>query len=224
MTVDLVGISIHEFDVAITDLLLFVEATLFAYFLYQKRSTQILLRRLLVLLFLALGISSLLGALFHAFFPAKTATGSGFAIWIATALFIGLIAIVVWLIDLYILGDKKLLKVTLPIPVAYLLIFVYVLFFLSYQFKIIILFYLPPMIFLAMISLMKLIQTKKRPWFWLLAGLVLSFLAAAAQYLQINLHSIYFNYNALYHLVQGVALTLLFLSFQKMLTDSIQAT
>ena len=48
-------------------------------------------------------------------------------------------------------------------------------------------------------------------------GLALSFAAAAIQQLRIALHPVYFNHNALYHLVQAVALALLFIAFRGLL-------
>ncbi len=220
MTINILGTSIHEFDVAITDLVLCLETLLFAFILYRKKSAHITFRKLCMWLFVFLSLSSLLGGFFHAFFPDKATTSGGFAIWISTALSIGLTAAVGWLIDSYILGSKKLLKITLPFTLVYLTAFVYVLFFVDYQFKTIILFYSPPMILLTVISLWKLVTTKKKLWLWLLTGLILSFLAAAAQYLQINIHPVYFNYNALYHLIQGIGLALLFLSFRKILAET----
>jgi predicted Co/Zn/Cd cation transporter (cation efflux family) len=41
-------------------------------------------------------------------------------------------------------------------------------------------------------------------------GLVLSFIAAAIQQIGIGLHPLYFNHNALYHLIQAIGLFLLF--------------
>src|SRR3989344_7419783 len=76
---------IHEPDVAITDLILFIESILFAWLFYKQTSNHFLLRKLLILLFLSLGASSFIGALFHAFFPAKATTAEGFIVWILVA-------------------------------------------------------------------------------------------------------------------------------------------
>jgi hypothetical protein len=45
-------------------------------------------------------------------------------------------------------------------------------------------------------------------------GLVLTFVAAAIQQLNISIHPVYFNHNALYHAVQAVALGLIFVGFR----------
>lgn len=220
MTIDFFGIPLHEFDVAITDLLLFAESAVFVYFLWQRQSTQTLLRRLLILLFLALGTSSLLGALFHAFFPAKATTTGGFAFWMLVATSIGITACAVWCINALIFKGQKFFKIVLPFVVLYITAFTYIMFFIDYQFKTIIFFYAPPMIVLALVSLIKFLRKHTFAWIGVLTGVILSFVAAAIQYLQIGIHPIYFNYNALYHMIQGVALAVIFLSFLTLLKSN----
>lgn len=220
MIIDLFGISIHEFDVAITDLLLFIETILFAYFLYRSQSTQIVLRRLLVLLFFALGMSSLIGALFHAFFPAKATTAEGFAVWMFVAASIGIAACSVWCINALIFKGQKFFKIVLPLVVIYMITFMYVVYFINYQFKTIIFFYAPPMIVLALLSLVKFLRERNISWVVVFVGVTLSFVAAAIQYLQISIHPVYFNFNALYHVIQGISLAIIFLSFHSLLSKT----
>src|SRR5205823_6043329 len=52
------------------------------------------------------------------------------------------------------------------------------------------------------------------------AGLGLIFIAAAAQQARIALHPRYFNHNALYHLIQALALWLLFLGLRRLHADA----
>lgn len=217
MTINFLGITLHEFDVAITDLLLFAESVIFVYFLLQKQSTQTLLRHLLILLFLALGASSLLGALFHAFFPAKATTTGGFIFWMLVAASIGITASTVWCINGLIFKGQKFFKMILPFIVLYFITFMYIVYFIDYQFKTIILFYAPPMIVLALISLVNFIRDHNFAWFGVFIGVILSFVAAATQYFQISIHPLYFNFNSLYHVIQGISLAVIFLSFRSLL-------
>ena len=46
---------------------------------------------------------------------------------------------------------------------------------------------------------------------WGIAGLGLTFLAAAVQRLNIAIHPHYFDHNALYHVIQGAGLWMIFL-------------
>ncbi len=217
--ISILGVHIYEFSVAITDFILFIGSCLFAYFLYTQKTTQVLLHRLFILLFLSLSASSLLGAIFHAFFPEKTSTTSGFVIWILTALSIGITASVVWCINGIIFKGNKSLKIVLPFVILYLLAFIYALLNVDYHFKTIIFFYIPPMAIFALISLVQFLKNHILAWFYLFIGIMISFIAAIIQYLQISLNPIYFNFNSFYHLVQGIALVVIFLSFRSLLGE-----
>jgi hypothetical protein len=87
----------------------------------------------------------------------------------------------------------------------------------SHQFKIIIAFYVPPMIALAVISFARWRRTSAMQWFWMFTGIVISFVAAALQFLRIGIHPVYFNHDAVYHVVQAAALAILFVSFLRVL-------
>jgi hypothetical protein len=50
-----------------------------------------------------------------------------------------------------------------------------------------------------------------------IAGVALTFVAAAVQHGRIGLHPRYFNHNALYHLIQAFALLLIFLAARGLL-------
>jgi hypothetical protein len=45
---------------------------------------------------------------------------------------------------------------------------------------------------------------------WGIVGLVLTFLGAAVQQLKLAVHPVYFDHNALYHLIQFVALWMIY--------------
>jgi len=50
-----------------------------------------------------------------------------------------------------------------------------------------------------------------------LAGTMLTLVAAIIQRKEIKLHSRYFNHNAFYHLVQAIALLMIFMAARKMI-------
>jgi uncharacterized protein DUF6962 len=52
-------------------------------------------------------------------------------------------------------------------------------------------------------------------WTLIALGLTLSAVAALLQQLEIALHPVYFDHNAVYHLVQAAALVLLYLGFRR---------
>ena len=90
--------------------------------------------------------------------------------------------------------------------------YVAVILFVSQSFTVAIVYYLPAAAFLLIAF--ALAYRREQAGFLLagLAGMVLTFVAAAVQQIRINLHPIYFNYNALYHLIQAFAFVLLFLA------------
>ncbi len=187
------------------------------YLLYKLQPPQTSLRRLLILLFISLGTASLFGALFHAFFPEKATTAGGFMTWMLVANSIGVTASVVWCINALLFRGTSFFKAMLPFAVIYMAIFAYAMLYINYQFKTIIFFYAPPMVILALASLLKFSRERVYAWIWLFVSVMLSFVAATIQYLQISIHPVYFNYNALYHVIQAISLAIIFLSFRLVL-------
>ncbi|MBW3553785.1 MAG: hypothetical protein KY466_09745 [Gemmatimonadetes bacterium] len=214
--IELFGIAIHEPDVALTDLALAVESALFAWLL-RARGARRTLRTLLVALFVALAASSLLGALFHAFFPAKAAAASGRAMWLLVTGAIGGVAAVLWLLDALLLGGERAVRRALPLAGLYLAGFMAVIAFVDDSYATVIVFYLPPLLLLTGIAAVRVLRERSTTWALVLAGLLLSFAAAAAQFLGVALHPRYFNANAVYHVVQGIALAVLFVGFRRTL-------
>ena len=80
--------------------------------------------------------------------------------------------------------------------------------------------YLPAAAFL-LVAFLRAAVRRRASWARLGAyGLALSFAAAAIQHFRIALHPVYFNHNALYHLVQAVALALLFMASRGLLAPT----
>jgi hypothetical protein len=52
------------------------------------------------------------------------------------------------------------------------------------------------------------------------SGIALTFVAAAVQQLRIAIHPVFFNHNALYHLVQAIALALVFVACRGLLAPT----
>jgi hypothetical protein len=80
--------------------------------------------------------------------------------------------------------------------------------------------YLPAAVFLLAGFLRAALH--ERVW-WAGLGawaLALTFVAAAIQQLRVALHPVYFNHNAFYHLVQAVALALLFMACRGLLAST----
>jgi len=150
----------------------------------------------------------------------QTSTTSGFTVWILVTASIGITASVIWCINALIINGNRLFKIVLPFSILYLVALVYTVMFIDFQFKIIIMFYLPPMVVFAFVSGIFYLKYRIRAWVYLFTGLILSFIAAAIQYFQIGIHPIYFNHNALYHVIQGIALVMIFIASRLLLKQT----
>jgi len=87
-----------EPDVAPTDFLLAVQCAAFSVHLFHKRDGELLVRRLYAALFGALGVSSLLGGLWHGVFSGRE-TALGQWVWLCVMAALALGAALLWLIS-----------------------------------------------------------------------------------------------------------------------------
>lgn len=216
--INILGIRIHEFSIALSDFILFIETGIFAYLIYRDTSAKLnfkMIQGLSFFLFFFLSISSLLGSLFHAFFPEKVASVGGWTIWMFIALSIGLIASVMWCINAYLLNKEGINKVINYFVSIFLILYLFVVLFVDYHYPTIIIFYAPPILLLGSIALIRSIRTKQKVWAYLSLGVLLSLIAAGVQALHISFDPVYLNFNTLYHIIQGIALVFLFVSFRE---------
>jgi hypothetical protein len=200
-------ILIHEPDVALTDFGLAVECALFAGWLHRGVSGS--LSRAFVAFFAAVAAASLLGGISHGFMTDQSALPARL-IWQSTLVAIGLGAFASCVIGARLsLSEKAAARVT-AFAGALLALYLVVVLFVSQSYGVAITFYLPGAIFLLAAFA---IAYRRRPAGFLVAGLAgvaLSFVAAAVQQVGIGLHPHYFDHNALYHLIQAFAFVLIF--------------
>lgn len=206
--ITILGIQIYEFTIAFSDLILFIESIFFASLLYKKNRHGFFL-------FLFLGMSSLLGAIFHAFFPLKAESPGGFIIWMLTTAIIGLVTVTILYTITHLLNHRFLFKIIHIFTLIFLGLYLYMIMFVDYDYPMVIRFYAPVILLLGAVGLWKFITDKEIIWFYLIAGIILSVTAAGIQSLKLSFDPIYFNYNTLYHIIQGVALIFLYFFFKK---------
>jgi hypothetical protein len=84
--------------------------------------------------------------------------------------------------------------------------------FIVQTFRVAILNYLPASIFLLVVFFLTYVRVRKGPVLIGLVGIVLTFVAAGVQQAGVVVHPIYFDHNALYHVIQAVALFMIFWS------------
>lgn len=208
MTLELFGLVIHEADVALTDVALAALGGFFAQRLGRGDAVTPV-RAYGRAMLAGLAAAALLGAAFHAFFPAKTATRAGWLLWGGVATAIALTAAAMLLLAAYLLRPG-------PVPAARkTAVFAYVTAFVIYAtsgnqaYGRIVLFYAPVLVALIAAGVRTAIGEQSRAWWVVVAGLLLSIGAAMVQQARVVLHPQWFDHNALYHVVQAIALVLI---------------
>ena len=202
--------TLTEPAVALTDFALAIECVVFVLLLARGDASDRTLRLWFVVFFASAGLASVLGGSVHGFFPDKNSDGRQI-LWQATLLAILVTALAAWNIGAGLLLTERKATVVRRLAILQLVIFSFVVMFVKPEFYIAIIAYLPATLFL-LIGLISGYRSRRLPALrWGIAGLGLTFLAAAVQRLNIGIHPHYFDHNALYHVIQGAGLWMIFL-------------
>ncbi len=208
--------TLLEPDVTLTDFGLALECGGFAAWLAWRHAPAAPLRLAFIGFFAAVALAALLGGITHGFLPDEQARLYR-VVWLSTLIAIGAAALASWAIGArLIFSDRTANRVT---AFAALLFAAYVaaVVFVSRSFAVAIAHYLPAAAFL--LFAFAYAWRRRRSGFLAagIAGVALTFVAAAVQQGRIGLHPLYFNHNALYHLIQALALLLIFLAARGLL-------
>ncbi len=209
MTAALAAIAINDPDVALTDVGLTLLGGWIAWRLWTRPGRNSVQRD--GALFMAgLALAALCGAAFHAFFPLKTATRPGFLMWVPVVAAIAFTSAVMLALAC------RLLVPSVPAPVrrlavaAYAAAFVVQALLVDESYGTVVRFYAPTLLALLAAAVVMTHRLRSAAWRTVAAGLALSGVAALLQQARVALHPAYFDHNALYHLLQGVALVLVY--------------
>ena len=197
--------TLLERDVAPTDFGLTIECLALAAWLHW-RTPMNPLRTWFVIFFAALGIAALLGGITHGFLNDPRSALYGLT-WSTTLLAIGIAAVATWTIGARLLFSERTANESWLPPVCCSSCT-----WLSRSFTVAIVTYVPAVAFLLLAFAL---TYRRRPSSYLragIAGLVLSFVAAAIQQAEIRAPGL--THNALYHLVQAVAMLMIFAAAQ----------
>ena len=202
---------ITEPDVTFTDYGLAVECAVFTYLLYHRGDPQATPRTWFAVFFGSVGVAALAGGTVHGFFLDEKTAGARI-LWPVTLIAIGVSALAAWQIGARIQFPEGLARwISVGATVQFTAYGVLVLF-VTQKFWIAIVNYLPAAVFLLVVLFLTYRRTRERPALVGLVGLGLTCVASGVQQAGIALHPIYFNHNALYHLIQAVALFMIFWS------------
>ena len=198
-----------EPDVALTDYGLAIECALFTYLLHRQGSLQRQLKTWFMLFFMSVGVGALTGGTVHGFFLNEATAGYA-VLWPATLLAIGVTALATWTIGAKIQFTTATARWITIVAAAGFVGYCGVVLFVTQDFFVAIVNYLPAVSFLLLVFLHLYLRTRERLVLFGLVGLALILVASWVQHNRIALHPIYFNHNAFYHLIQAVALFLIF--------------
>ena len=192
-----------EPDVTVTDYLLALEAFAFAV-LIARSATGTALQRWFVIFFAATAAASLVGGTVHGFFT------NSVVLWRLVLVSLGVVSAAAWAIGARLLFADRAAQIITSAAWAEFVVYALVVLFVTDSFAVAILNYLPSTIFLIVAFYVSYQASSAAPLALGLGGLLLTLVAAGVQQARIALHPTYFNHNAVYHLLQAIALFLIF--------------
>ena len=211
------SVAVHEPAVVLTDLVLAVLGAVLAW-----RLTGV--GRVLMG---GLASAAFFGAIFHAFFPARTATTAGYLAWlpVAGSILVVAAALLDMALSIFVTrltpgpspgntDTRRAVALKYCILVCYCLLFVAVVLFVDESFSTIVLLYAPALALGLGAAALAAIRTRERAWTLVAVGLTLSAVAALLQQARVAIHPVLFDHNAVYHVVQAAALVVLYLGFR----------
>lgn len=194
-----------EPDVTITDYILAVQCLCFALLIYRKAANFPW-----IFLFGSLSSASLMGGTVHGFLPDESSLAYAI-LWRLTLISIGGMTLAGWYVGSAFFINKPAAEWIRKVAIAQFCLFSAIIIFYSQQFLLAALNYLPSAFFLFALFLRGYFKTKERAYLFGVVSIALTFLGSFIQIAKVSLHPIYFNHNALYHVIQFIAICLLFI-------------
>lgn len=217
MILELFGLAIHEPDVVFTDLGLALLGGWLGWRLWRRPQA---LARAGAVIMAGLANAALWGAFFHAFFPERTATPLGYALWLPVAFSIGIAASGLLWLGLQVLMPRLAPVSMRALIAAYAVGFAATVLWVDESFSTLVYLYAPALATALVAALLQCARSRSRGWALITAGFTVCIVASLLQQAKVALHPLYFNHNALYHLIQAAALVLLYRGFLRE-TDSL---
>lgn len=196
-------------DVALTDYALALECLIFAYLLHPVQQGLRSAARWFMIFFLSIAIAAAVGGTVHGFYEDPASTGSR-KLWPLTLIAIGITALAGTNIAATLQFEKHTAVRFARAAVAVFIVYCAVVLFVVDSFLIAIVNYLPVVLFLGWVFFERYRQTGDRAFRDGVIGVGMMLFAAITQQAELGIHPKYFNHNAVYHVIQAIALLLLF--------------
>lgn len=206
--------TLLEPGVAMSDYGLALECALFAWLVYRQRGGKAQLRFWFSMLFGALAFAALLGGTAHGLVADKSSSLHN-VIWSGTLIAIGVAAFASWGAGArFSFNDRVAERVVLAAAIIFI-IYVGLVFIGHRGFFIAIAHYLPAVLFLFVAMVVAWCRSRDAASLAGVLGVALTFVAAGVQ--QTDIEHRYFNHNTLYHLIQALALLLIYLAARRLI-------
>lgn len=200
---------IAEPGVTLTDYALTLESIILAWLLYRPTENTSRLRNWFVVSFCALGVASFAGGTSHGFIH-DPASPLHTLVWNTALIAIGVSALAAWMIGARLNSGTTDLPWLRAAAVTFFFIYCVTIVLGMNTFLVAIIHYLPAMLFLLATFCMLYFRDRRQHHLSGVIGVLLTFAAAGVQQSGVGLHSVWFDHNAFYHLIQAVALLFLF--------------
>jgi uncharacterized protein DUF6962 len=200
-----------QMGVSLTDYGLAVECAWFAYLIARLRTRASSLPGIFMAFFLSIAVAAAAGGTVHGFFPDESSIGYRI-LWPFTLIVVGITALAGAHIGTALLFSRStaiyINRVALAVFMAYSLIVL----FIRRDFLIAILDYLPALILIGGAFLLAYRRQKRPAFLTGFLGVCIMLFAPAAQQAKLGIHPLYFDHNAVYHVLQAIALFMVFLA------------
>lgn len=195
--------------VTLTDYGLAIECAAIVALLMRPQSSDETLRVWFVVFFAAAALAALLGGTVHGFFKAADSRGRAI-LWPATLIAILTGGSAAWFAAARLELRPKAERIARLIATVLLVVMALAVLFVTHNFAIAIVGYLPATLFLLYSLIATYRRHKAPPIGWGIAGISLTLIAAAIQRLHIVIHPVYLDHNVFYHVIQGAAFWMIY--------------
>lgn len=202
-----------EPDVTLTDYGLALECAICAALLAGIPTTRKRLRIAGMLFFVFLGLSAVTGGTVHGFCPDRHSPRCRF-LWMMTLQLVGLAAVSIWTAGAELISTGRLRYYLALAAIPQFLFYSMFVAFVTQEFWIAFTIYLPAALLLLAGFCRGASRDARRSLLVGAAGSVLSLVSSFIQFRRIGIDPVYFNHNALAHVVQALALALICLGIR----------
>jgi hypothetical protein len=134
-------------------------------------------------------------------------------------LIVGVAASLTWIFFFLLLGCARGLRVVVVAVTAAFLVYAYVVVRIDHSFRVSAIVSAAPVLAVLVLMLVRAVRDGHRNATLASVAIVLMLAAAVLQQLHVGLHPLWFKHNALYHLLEGIALALLFVALRAARSD-----